>query len=63
MEDVRTTVLIDTSNKQEAEEVLSFVQDLTNEERQSFLLLLRGARLAKVLMEQSRATKGEPVTV
>lgn len=62
MADERTKTLIATSYKQETEEVLSFVQDLTHEERQSFLLLLQGARLARVLMEQSQAGK-EPVTV
>lgn len=59
MTDGRTTKLTNASNKQEAEEVLSFVQDLTNEERQNFLLLLQGAKLARVLMEQSRDTKEE----
>lgn len=63
MTDGRTTKLTNASNKQEAEEVLSFVQDLTNEERQNFLLLLQGAKLARVLMEQSRDMKEELTTV
>lgn len=63
MTDGRTTILTNASNKQEAEEVLSFVQDLTNEERQNFLLLLQGAKLARVLMEQSRDMKEELTTV
>ena len=63
MTDERTRTLIATSYKQEAEEVLSFVQELTHGERQSFLLLLQGARLARVLMEQSQAENKELTTV
>lgn len=45
--------------RQEADEVLAFCKTLTATERQNFLMILQGARLAKVLTDIS---KDRPLT-
>lgn len=47
MADNRTETLVSTKNQREAEEVLDFLNTLTQSERTEFLGYVRGAKLVK----------------
>ena len=42
-----TETLLQSANKQEAKVVLDFLEELSQEERQAFMLFVQGARFAK----------------
>lgn len=43
------SILINTKNKNEAEEIMAFVQTLSKQERQGFLVFLEGIKVARSL--------------
>lgn len=51
----RTETLAAIENKEEAAEVMKFVQGLGQEERENLLVFLQGVRFAKSLAEQKTA--------
>lgn len=49
-------VRVKTSNRNEAEEVLDFIEELDSSEQKEFMLFLQGARFAKTLAGKNKLT-------